>query len=132
MGVIVLLLTFGRAKLSKNMRVFSILISTLAVTAHAKQLNVYVRTADETLEEFNDEFNIIDHLPEEAKAAEEARLKEVEDEINKNNNDPDSTFKEALEPWSDLPKEEFLKEKTGMIMPGMVTNQLIYVDIFKD
>jgi len=71
------------------------------------------------LEEFNDEFNIIDHLPDEAKAAEEARLKEVEDEINKNNNDPDSTFKEALEPWSDLPKEEFLKEKTGMIMPEM-------------
>ena len=55
-----------------------------------------------------------------------------EDDINKNNNDPDSTFKEALEPWSDLPKEEFLKEKTGMIMPGMVTNQLISVDIFNE
>ena len=103
----------------------------LVLSAHAKQLNVYVRTADETLEEFNDEFNIIDHLPDEAKAAEEARLKEVEDDINKNNNDPDSTFKEALEPWSDLPKEEFLKEKTGMIMPGMVTNQLIS-DIFNE
>merc|ERR1719400_2988621 len=99
------------------MRVFCILISTLALTAYAKQLNVYERMADETLEEFNDEFNIIDHLPEEAKAEEEARLKEMEDEINKNNNDPDSTFEEALNPWSDLPKEEFLKEKTGMVMP---------------
>ena len=45
----------------------------------------------------------------------------MEDEIYKNNNDTDSTFKEALNPWSDLPKEEFLKEKTGMIMPGIVT-----------
>merc|ERR1719400_80916 len=99
------------------MRVFCILISTLALTAYAKQLNVYERMADETLEEFNDEFNIIDHLPEEAKAEEEARLEEIEDEINKNNNDPDSTFKEALEEWSDLPKEEFLKEKTGLTEP---------------
>ena len=83
--------------------------------------------ANETLDEFNDEFNIIDHLPEEAKAEEEARLKEMEDEINKNNNDPDSTFEEALNPWSDLPKEEFLKEKTGMVMPpGMATNIILF------
>ena len=94
-------------------------------SAHAKQLNVYERMADETLEEFNDEFNIIDHLPEEAKAEEEARLKEMEDEINKNNNDPDSTFKEALNPWSDLPKEEFLKEKTGMVLPGVATSIIL-------
>ena len=76
--------------------------------------------ADETLDEFNDEFNIIDHLPEEEKAKEKARLKEMEDEINKNNNDPDSTFKEALNPWSDLPKDEFLKEKRGMVLPGIL------------
>ena len=76
--------------------------------------------ADETLDEFNDEFNIIDHLPEEEKAKEKARLKEMEDEINKTNNDPDSTFKEALNPWSDLPKDEFLKEKTGMVLPGIL------------
>merc|ERR1711997_396233 len=102
-----------------SMRFTCIILTTLALTAHAKQLNVYERMADETLEEFNDEFNIIDHLPEEAKAEEEARLKEMEDKINKNNNDPDSTFKEALNPWSDLPKEEFLKEKTGMVLPEM-------------
>ena len=84
-------------------------------------MNVYVRMADETLEEFNDEFNIVDHLTKEEQEAERARLKEMEDEINQNNNDPDSTFEEALNAWSDLPKEEFLKEKTGMIMPGIVT-----------
>ena len=78
------------------------------------------------MDEFNDEFNIIDHLPEEEKAKEKARLKEMEDEINKNNNDPNSTFMEALNPWSDLPKDEFLKEKTGMILPGVVTNQTFF------
>ena len=93
----------------------------IVISAHAKQLNVYVRMADETLEEFNDEFNIVDHLTKEEQDAERARLKEMEDEINQNNNDPDSTFEEALNAWSDLPKEEFLKEKTGMIMPGIVT-----------
>ena len=79
--------------------------------------------ADETLEEFNDEFNIVDHLTKEEQDAERARLKEMEDEINQNNNNPNSTFKEALNAWSDLPKEEFLKEKTGMVMQGTVSNQ---------
>ena len=91
-----------------------------------------VGEAHETLEEFNKEFNIIDHLSDEAKAAEEARLEEIEDEINKNNNDPDSTFKEALEEWSDLPEEEFLKEKTGLTEPGMVTNQTFFCLLFSN
>ena len=64
------------------------------------------------MEEFNDEFNIVDvNLTLEDIEAEEAMLQEMEDEINKNNNDPDSPFKEALNEWPDLPVEEFLKEK---------------------
>ena len=87
-------------------------------------MNVYERMADETLEEFNEEFNIVEgNLTEEEKEAERAKLQEEEDEINENNNDPDSPFKEALNEWSDLSDEEFLKEKTGVIRPGMVTNQ---------
>ena len=83
--------------------------------------------AEETLEEFNEEFNIVDHLTEEEKEAEKARLQEMEDEINQNNNDANSTFKEALNEWSDLPKEEFLKEKTGMVMPpGIATNVILF------
>merc|ERR1712088_1057516 len=109
--------------LSQNMRVFCILISTLALTAHAKQLNIYERMADETLEEFNDEFNIIDHLPEEAKAEEGARLKEMEDEINKNNNDPDSTFKEALNPWSDLPRRSSSRTNLASSMGAQAHKQ---------
>ena len=97
----------------------------IAISAHAKQVNVYERMADETLEEFNEEFNIVDHLTEEEKEAERAKLQEEEDEINENNNDPDSPFKEALNEWSDLSDEEFLKEKTGVIRPGMVTNQTL-------
>ena len=88
-------------------------------SAHAKQLNVYKRKADETLEEFNNEFNIVDvNLTLEDIEAEEAMLQEMEDEINKNNNDPDSPLEEALDEWPDLPVEEFLKEKTGVIRPG--------------
>ena len=82
---------------------------------------MYERMAEETLEEFNEEFNIVDHLTEEEKEAERAKLQEEEDEINENNNDPDSPFKEALNEWSDLSDEEFLKEKTGVIRTGMVT-----------
>jgi len=104
----------------KIMRVLCILISTLALAAHAKQVNVYERMADETLEEFNEEFNIVEgNLTEEEKEAERAKLQEEEDEINENNNDPDSPFKEALNEWSDLSDEEFLKEKTGVIRPEM-------------
>merc|ERR1719400_2242001 len=101
------------------MRVFCILISTLALTAHAKQLNVYERMAEETLEEFNEEFNIVDHLTEEEKEAEKARLQEKEDETNQNNNDADSPFKEALNEMSDLPQDEFITEKTGVIREEM-------------
>ena len=91
----------------------------LVFSAHAKQLNVYKRTADETLEEFNDEFNIVDvNLTLEDIEAEEAMLQEMEDEINKNNNDPDSPLEETLNEWPDLPVEEFLKERTGVIRPG--------------
>ena len=97
----------------------------IVISAHAKQLNAYERMADETLEEFNDEFNIVDHLTEEEQEAERARLKEMENEINQNNNDPNSTFEEALNEWSDLPKEEFLKEKTGMVLPGVATSIIL-------
>ena len=102
----------------------------IVISAHAKQLNVYERMADETLEEFNDEFNIVDHLTEEEKEAEKARLQEMEDEINQNNNDADSPFKEALNEMSDLPKDEFIKEKTGVIREGMVTNQTFCSQLF--
>ena len=86
------------------------------ISAHAKDVT-------ETLEEFDDEFNIIEapNLSDEDIAAEKATLKEAEDEINQVNNDADSPFKEALNEFSDLPGEEFLKEKTGVIREGMVT-----------
>ena len=71
------------------------------------------------MEEFNDEFNIVDvNLTLEDIEAEEAMLQEMEDEVTKNNIDPDSPFKEGLNEWSDLPVEEFLKEKIGVIRPG--------------
>ena len=57
-------------------------------------------------------------------ALEKAVLKEAEDEINQINNDADSSFKEALNEFSDLPEEEFLNEKTGVIRTGMVTYQI--------
>ena len=86
------------------------------ISAHAKDVT-------ETLEEFDDEFNIVEapNLSDEDIAAEKAALKEAEDEINQVNNDADSPFKEALNEFSDLPGEEFLKEKTGVIRTGMVT-----------
>ena len=84
------------------------------ISAHAKDVT-------ETLEEFDKEFNIVENLSDEDIAAEKAALKEAEDEINQINNDADSPFKEALNEFSDLPGEEFLKEKTGVIRTGMVT-----------
>ena len=71
---------------------------------------------DETLDEFNEEFNIV--VPEEAERAKEAkRLKEVEAEINAHNEKyarGESSFKEQLYSFSDLSDEDFEKEKLGV------------------
>ena len=95
------------------------------ISAHAKDVT-------ETLEEFDDEFNIVEapNLSDEDIAAEKAALKEAEDEINQVNNDADSPFKEALNEFSDLPEEEFLEEKTGVIREGMVTYQTFCSRLF--
>ena len=77
---------------------------------------------DESFEEFEKDNH--EYVQPGAEAdAEKAEFEKDKAHAIKNNNDPNSTFMEALNPWSDLPKEEFLKEKTGVIMPGMVTKQ---------
>ena len=100
-------------------------IMLYVISAHAKDVT-------ETLEEFDDEFNIVEapNLSDEDIAAEKSALKEAEDEINQVNNDADSPFKEALNEFSDLPEEEFLEEKTGVIREGMVTYQTFCSRLF--
>ena len=93
------------------------------ISAHAKDVT-------ETLEEFDKEFNIVENLSDEDIAAEKAVLKEAEDEINQVNNDADSPFKEALNEFSELPEEEFLEEKTGVIREGMVAYQTFCSRLF--
>ena len=98
-------------------------IMLYVISAHAKDVT-------ETLEEFDNEFNIVENLSDEDIAAEKAALKEAEDEINQVNNDADSPFKEALNEFSDLPEAEFLEEKTGVIREGMVTYQTFCSRLF--
>ena len=98
-------------------------IMLYVISAHAKDVT-------ETLEEFDKEFNIVENLSDEDIAAEKAVLKEAEDEINQVNNDADSPFKEALNEFSELPEEEFLEEKTGVIREGMVAYQTFCSRLF--
>ena len=72
---------------------------------------------NETLEEFEQEFGQYTTDEELAKEWEE-NLKKAEDEINEQNekyNNGDSTYWEELNEFSELSKEEFEKEKTGLI-----------------
>lgn len=72
---------------------------------------------DETLEEFEEEFGqyaVDPDLVEEWKE----NLEEAEEEINEQNQkyqDGESTFWDALNEFSELSDEDFLKEKTGLI-----------------
>merc|ERR1711962_1402808 len=80
----------------------------LASFAFAKDLN---------LDQFDKKFKVL--ISDDAeKGAEAKRLKEVEDEIDKENKkfaEGKESFQEKLYPFSDLSKEEFKKEKTGLV-----------------
>jgi len=80
----------------------------LASFAFAKDLD---------LNQFDKKFKVL--ISDDAeKGAEAKRLKEVEDEIDKENKkfaEGKESFKEKLYPFSDLSKEEFKKEKTGLV-----------------
>ena len=74
----------------------------------------------EDIDEFDNEFNIKENLSPDEKAKETARLKAVEAEINEENAKyakGEAHFGEKLYEFSDLSKEEFEKNKEGMIMP---------------
>ena len=73
------------------------------------------------MEEFDDEFNILEDLTAEEKAEEMERLKKVEEEVNEENakfKEGTAHFQEKLYSFSDLSKEEFEKEKEGLKMPA--------------
>ena len=74
----------------------------------------------EDIDEFDNEFKIKENLSPDEKAKEAARLKAVEAEINEENAKyakGEAHFGEKLYEFSDLSKEEFEKNKEGMIMP---------------
>jgi len=74
----------------------------------------------EDIDEFDNEFGIKENLSPDEKAKEAARLKAVEAEINEENAKyakGEAHFGEKLYEFSDLSKEEFEKNKEGMIMP---------------
>ena len=78
------------------------------------------RKYKESLDEFNKEFGIIDLEDEAGKAEEAKRLKQAEDEANEQNEKfekGEATFGEKIYPFSDLPEEQFEKEKEGLIIP---------------
>merc|ERR1711990_595161 len=78
------------------------------------------RKYDETLDEFNEEFHILVEPGEEAEA-EAKRLKEVEAQINEQNEKfakGEASSGAKLYPFSDLSKEEMKKEKTGLVIPS--------------
>ena len=72
---------------------------------------------DESLEEFNNEFNVIDLTSDSEKQQEAARLKQVEAEVNEQNSKyakGEASFGEKLYPFSDWSEEEFEDAKLGM------------------
>ena len=74
----------------------------------------------EDIDEFDNEFRIKENLSPNEKAKEAARLRAVEAEINEENAKyakGEAHFGEKLYEFSDLSKEEFEKNKEGMIMP---------------
>jgi len=80
-----------------------------------------IPTINENIDEFDSEFNILEKLSPEEKAAEEARLEEEEEMINEENKkyaEGKANFGEKLYAFSDLSKAEFEKEKEGMVMPA--------------
>ena len=75
----------------------------------------------EDIKAFDQEFDVFEDLTPEEAAKEAQRLKTVEDEINEENAKfakGEANFGEKLYAFSDLTKDEFEKEKEGMIMPG--------------
>jgi len=80
-----------------------------------------IPTINENIDEFDSEFNILEKLSPEEKAAEEARLEAEEEMINEENKkyaEGKANFGEKLYEFSDLSKAEFEKEKEGMVMPA--------------
>merc|ERR1712024_375040 len=72
---------------------------------------------DPTMKEFEDEFNQIFEDPEKEKEAAHELAKE-EAEIDKENElfeKGEANFSEQLQPWDDMSKEEFEKEKEGLL-----------------
>jgi len=70
---------------------------------------------EDTIDEFNNEFNIL--VDAEVKAEEEQRLKEIEEKINQHNKkfaNGEATFGEKLYAFSDLSKDEIEKAKMGL------------------
>ena len=75
---------------------------------------------DPTIEEFEKEFHqkFADPKDEEVAAAELAKQEAEIDEENEKYENGKGNFEEELEPWDDLPKEVFEKEKEGLIPGG--------------
>merc|ERR1712136_411919 len=100
---------FGICLLSRkrsNMKIIFALLLTVFAWTYA---------FEETIDEFNDEFNII--VDEDLKAAEEQRLKEIESKINEHNKKfakGEATFGEKLYAFSDLAEEEIENKMMGL------------------
>jgi len=91
------------------------LVLALVATAKSSQPN---------LEEFDKMFGILEAVPDDKKAEEEQKLKEVEAEIEAQNEayaNGEATFDEKLTPMADIPKEDFEKMFEGMNMPEEMT-----------
>lgn len=89
---------------------FSVFLVTLTFTS---------ARVTESVDDFDDEFHILVSDQRE-KAKEAKRLKEVEAQINEENEKfakGEASFEEKLYPFSDLSKEEFDKEKKGLLPP---------------
>ena len=73
---------------------------------------------DPTMKEFEDEFNQVFNDPEKEKeAADELAKEEAQiDEENELFEKGEANFSEQLQPWDDLTKEEFEKEKEGLLL----------------
>ena len=75
---------------------------------------------DLTIKEFEEKFHqkFADPKDEDSAAAELAKQEAAIDEENEKYENGKANFEEELEPWDDLPKDVFEKEKEGLIPEG--------------
>jgi len=93
-----------------------VLVPLLLVVGLGTSSPYFFKSKQPTITEYEKETRHIKvNEPKEQREAEEKRLKEVEEEIEKNNANPDATYKEKLFDYATLSKAEFKREREGLL-----------------